>query len=76
MTDYKGEASQKVKLIDQVKPVYNAIPDSRLKSLYAQELSHRMSVGIDWIYSALTKASSNKDYVSNNIKILLSNLSD
>ena len=24
-----------------------------------------MSVGIDWVYSALTKASSNKDYVSN-----------
>jgi DNA primase len=54
MKDYKGEAAQKVKLIDQVKPVFEAIPDNRLKSLYAQELSVRMHVGLDWVRAALS----------------------
>ncbi len=62
MADYKGEASQKVKLIDMVRPIFDAIPDSRLKSLYAQELSHRMTVGIEWVRSALTSTGSSKDY--------------
>lgn len=64
MSDYKGEASQKVKLIDLVKPVFDVIPDTRLKSLYAQELSHRMNVGLDWVRSALTTANSNTAYQS------------
>jgi DNA primase len=54
MRDYRGEASQKVKIMDQVRPVFDAIPDKRLKSLYAQELSHRMNVGLDWVRAALT----------------------
>jgi len=54
MKDYRGEASQKVKIMDQVRPVFDAIPDKRLKSLYAQELSHRMNVGLDWVRAALT----------------------
>lgn len=54
MKDYRGEASQKVKIVDQVRPVFDAIPDRRLKSLYAQELSHRMNVGLDWVRAALT----------------------
>ena len=53
MKDYKGEPAQKVKLIDQVKPVFDAIPDNRLKSLYAQELSIRMHTGLDWVRAAL-----------------------
>jgi len=62
MTDYKGEASQKVKLIDLVRPIFDAISDTRLKSLYTQELSHRMNVGLGWIHSALAGASPAKDY--------------
>lgn len=62
MSDYKGEASQKVKLMDLVRPVFDAIPDNRLKSLYAQELSHRMNVGLDWVRSSLTSNNSNRDY--------------
>lgn len=53
MQDYRGEASQKVKLMDLVKPVFQAIPDNRLKSLYAQELSLRMNVDLGWVRSAL-----------------------
>ncbi|MBC7742337.1 MAG: DNA primase [Bdellovibrionaceae bacterium] len=62
MSDYKGEASQKVKLIDQVRPVFDAIPDSRLKSLYATELSQRMNVAIDWVRSSLQKPIQQRDY--------------
>lgn len=66
MSDYKGEAAQKVKLMDLVRPVFEAIPDPRLKSLYAQELSHRMNVGVDWVRSALkpglTNSSAARDF--------------
>ena len=67
MSDYKGEASQKVKLMDLARPIFDAIPDNRLKSLYAQELSHRMSVGLDWVRSSLNSASPNRDYAKNNL---------
>lgn len=59
MLDYRGEAAQKVKLMDLVRPVFDAISDSRLKSLYAQELAHRMNVELGWIRSALTTTSAN-----------------
>jgi DNA primase len=69
MSDYKGEASQKVKLMDLARPVFDAIPDNRLKSLYAQELSHRMSVGLDWVRSSLSSATANRDYPKNNTPV-------
>ena len=68
MLDYRGEAAQKVKLMDLARPVFDAISDSRLKSLYAQELAHRMTVGIDWIRSALASTNVNtnlnREYVA------------
>ena len=54
MAEYRGEASQKVKIIDLARPIFDAIPDSRLKSLYAQEMSARMNVGMDWVRTGLT----------------------
>jgi DNA primase len=62
MRDYRGEASQKVKIMDQVRPVFDAIPDKRLKSLYAQELSHRMNVGLDWVRASLTAPLAKAEY--------------
>ncbi len=62
MSDYKGEASQKVKLMDQVRPIFDAIPDSRLKSLYATELSQRMNVAIDWVRSSLQSPVAQRDF--------------
>jgi DNA primase len=62
MRDYRGEASQKVKIMDQVRPVFDAIPDKRLKSLYAQELSHRMNVGLDWVRASLTAPVNKSEY--------------
>lgn len=62
MTEYKGEASQKVKLMDQVRPVFDAIPDTRLKSLYAMELTQRMNVSMDWVRSALTQPAGGREF--------------
>lgn len=62
MSDYKGEASQKVKLMDLVRPVFDAIADARLKSLYIQELANRMNVGTDWVRSALATTSAQREY--------------
>ncbi len=53
MQDYNGGASQKVKLCDQIKPVLEVIPDSRLKDLYLQEAARRMSVPTNWLKDAL-----------------------
>lgn len=61
MKDYRGEASEKVKLIDQIKPIFDAIPDNRLKILYAQELAARMNVTFDWVRSSLSTGSKSKD---------------
>lgn len=59
MSDYKGEASQKIKLIDLIKPIFDVIPDSRLKSLYAAEMTQRMNVSLDWVRSALSQTKVN-----------------
>jgi DNA primase len=53
MMDYRGEASQKVKLVDRMKPIFDAITDPRLRSLYGDDLAMRMNVTKDWLRSAL-----------------------
>ncbi|MBC7754852.1 MAG: DNA primase [Moraxellaceae bacterium] len=53
MIDYRGEASQKVKLVDRLKPIFDSISDNRLKGLYAEDLMMRMNVTKDWLRSAL-----------------------
>jgi DNA primase len=55
MEDYRGEASQKVKLCDQLKPVLEVVPDSRLQDLYIQEAARRMGVPANWLREALFK---------------------
>ncbi len=59
MQDYRGEASQKVKLVDKIKPIFEAIADARLKSLYADELVSRMSVTKDWLRTAFSQQNRN-----------------
>lgn len=53
MEDYRGEASQKVRLSDQIKPVLEVVPDQRLRDLYVQEAAQRMSVPAKWLGEAL-----------------------
>lgn len=49
MNEYRGEASDKVKLVDKIKPVFDAMADQRLKSLYADDLCQIMGVNKDWL---------------------------
>lgn len=49
MSDYRGEASDKVKLVDKIRPVFDVMADQRLKSLYADDLCQIMGVNKDWL---------------------------
>ena len=49
MSDYRGEASDKVKMVDKIRPVFDAMADQRLKSLYADDLCQIMGVSKDWL---------------------------
>lgn len=53
MQGYRGEASQKVKLVDRLKPIFSSITDARLRSLYGEDLAMRMNVSKDWLRSSL-----------------------
>lgn len=53
MTDYRGEASDKVKLVDKIKPVFDVMADQRLKGLYADDLCQIMGVTKDWLRNSL-----------------------
>jgi DNA primase len=68
MEDYRGEASQKVKLCDQLKPVLEVVPDSRLQDLYLQEAARRMSVPANWLKEALFKTSGKLATEAQNIR--------
>lgn len=61
MTDYRGEASQKVKLVDRLKPIFDSISDNRLRSLYGEDLAMRMNVTKDWLRSALQASSASSN---------------
>lgn len=58
LEDYRGEASQKIKLIDKVKPILEVIPDFRLRDLYISELSQKMTVPLPWLRNSLSAKSS------------------
>ncbi len=53
MNSYRGEASEKIQLIDRLKPLFNQINDRRLLDLYLQETAQKLSVGIPWLKQAL-----------------------
>ena len=44
MDGYKGTASDKVRIMDAVKPAMEAISDSRLKAIYAEEVAQKLGV--------------------------------
>ncbi len=55
MQDYRGEASEKIKLCDRLKPLFAVIPDPRLRDLYLSEVAVKMGVGVQWLKSAVTQ---------------------
>lgn len=54
MVGYRGEASEKVRLVDKIRPIFDAITDNRLKSLYADDLCQMMSVTKVWLRDSLS----------------------
>ncbi|MFN3696700.1 MAG: DNA primase [Pseudobdellovibrio sp.] len=54
MIGYRGEASEKVRLVDKIRPIFDAITDNRLKSLYADDLCQMMSVTKVWLRDSLS----------------------
>jgi DNA primase len=68
MEDYRGEASQKVRICDQMKPVLEVIPDTRLRDLYIQEAARRMTVPANWLKDALHNPRRDSELSSQNPK--------
>ncbi len=62
MENYRGEASEKVKLADKLKPLFIAIPDQRLRDLYLADAAQKMSVTLPWLRQALGFQSSGSIY--------------
>lgn len=56
MVGYRGEASQKVQLVDKVQPVLIAVKDKRLRDLYMDELARQLGVPLNWLKEALNAA--------------------
>lgn len=61
MRDFKGEASDKIKLIDKLKPIFTAIIDPRLTDLYLQEVATLLSVSHLWLKQALFQKNTPSD---------------
>lgn len=65
MAGYRGEASEKVKLADKLKPLLSTIPDLRLRDLYLAEAAQKMSVTLPWLRQAVGLQSSGPVYSQN-----------
>ncbi|MEK6772561.1 MAG: DNA primase [Bdellovibrionota bacterium] len=53
MKTYRGDASEKIQLIDRLKSLFRVISDRRLLDLYLQESAQKLSVGVPWLKQAL-----------------------
>lgn len=58
MEGYRGEASEKVKLADKMKPIFATIPDFRLRDLYLAEAAQKMNVTLAWLRQSVGLQSS------------------
>ncbi|MEK2643879.1 DNA primase [Bdellovibrio sp. BCCA] len=65
MEGYRGEASEKVKLADKLKPLFETIPDLRLRDLYLAESAQKMGVTLPWLRQAVGLQSSGPVYSQN-----------
>jgi len=53
MKTYRGEASEKIQLIDRLKALFRVIHDRRLQDLYLMEVAQKITVGLPWLRQAL-----------------------
>lgn len=65
METYRGEASEKVKLADKLKPLFVVIPDLRLRDLYLAEAAQKMGVTLPWLRQAVGIQGSGPVYSQN-----------
>ncbi|MEN0057287.1 MAG: DNA primase [Bdellovibrio sp.] len=65
MEGYRGEASEKVKLADKLRPLFAGIPDVRLRDLYLVEAAQKMMVALPWLRQAVGIHSSGPAYSQN-----------
>lgn len=65
MEGYRGDAPEKVKLADKLKPLFETIPDQRLRDLYLAEAAQKMSVTLPWLRQAVGLQSSGPVYSQN-----------
>jgi len=64
MQNYRGEATEKVQLLDRVAPLFIAVSkDKRLYELYIQNLSQKMGVPIHWLRSGLNDFKQNQSSI-------------
>ena len=59
MKGYRGEASEKVRISTQLRPVFQSIQDHRLKGLYLKEAAEKMGVDERWLREALVTGNQN-----------------
>ncbi|WP_413583183.1 DNA primase [Bdellovibrio sp. HCB288] len=65
MEGYRGDAPEKVKLADKLKPLFEVIPDQRLRDLYLAESAQKMNVTLPWLRQAVGLQSSGPVYSQN-----------
>lgn len=62
MQNYRGEATEKIQLLNRVTPILNAAAkDRRLFDLYVQNLSQKMGVTVHWLKSGLLSETKTKE---------------
>ena len=57
MEGFQGSATDKVKMVQRVKPLLAAVKDNFLRTLYIKELAHRLGVDLNWMRRAIFQAS-------------------
>lgn len=62
LKDYRGEASQKVRITDKLAPLFASISDARLRQLYFAEVAGRLSVDERWLRQALQPGKKDTGY--------------
>lgn len=58
MEGFQGSATDKVRMVQKVKPVLTPLKDNSLKSLYLKEVAQRLGVDQNWMHRAILASSS------------------
>jgi len=53
LTNYRGQGSEKIQILEKIAPLLAEMVDQRLKSLYVREAADRLNVTEDWLVKSL-----------------------